>query len=245
MYIILALLDGQEQLFDILQSYFRNAATYDPDAADAGSTTYFSAVGIDFIHDSAHGVSRFKPTSPLFSRHDNLLQSLASHLRDLHDDPEAGLSPDYLFFASFAYVYKLIRLESDTITTESGRDLILAIYQYRERVTPRKDFEDGFYNLNPYRWTFENHWLNFVNRAKELGIVDLPPAQDSLADLQPLEYSEIQEESPPPSGDVLVEVPYDHHDHALISSSSKTDDINVLSLDRERYIEIGDGNPRD
>jgi len=50
MYIVLELLDGQEQLLDIVQSYFRNAATYYPVAADAGCTTYFSEVGMDFIY---------------------------------------------------------------------------------------------------------------------------------------------------------------------------------------------------
>jgi len=81
MYIILELLDGQhEQLLDILQSYFRHAATYNPDTADAGCTTYFSKVGIDFIFQSAYAASKLKPTSPLFSRHVNVLQSLASDL---------------------------------------------------------------------------------------------------------------------------------------------------------------------
>src|SRR6188768_1088060 len=108
MYIILELLDGQqEQLLDILQSYFRHAATYNPDTADAGCTTYFCKVGMDFIYESARAASRLKPTSPLFSRDVNVLQSLASDLRDLHDDPEARPSPDYLFFASFAYAYRL------------------------------------------------------------------------------------------------------------------------------------------
>jgi len=101
MYIILELLDDhQEQLLDILRSYFRHAATYYPVAADAGCTTYFSQVGMNFIYRSAHAVSELKPTSPLFSPHVNILQSLASDLRGLHEDPEAGPSLDYLFFAS-------------------------------------------------------------------------------------------------------------------------------------------------
>ena len=149
MYLILEFQDSPE-LLDILHSYFHNAATYYPDPADAGSTTYFSLVGIDFICKSGFEVSKVETTSPLFSRCVNLLQSLASGLQDLHDDPEAGPSPDYLFFASFAYVERLLNLESATITTETGRDFILAILQYRERVIPRKDFELGFYNLNTY-----------------------------------------------------------------------------------------------
>jgi len=222
MYIILELLDGQEQFLDILQSYFRHAATYNPDTANAGCTTYFSNVGMSFIFQSACAASTLKPTYPLFSRHTNILQSLASDLRDLHEDPEAGSSPDYLFFASFAYVFWLIFWESDTITTETGRDLILAILQYRERVIPRKDLEAGFYNSNIDGWTFDNHWFNFVNEARVLGTVIPPLAQEPPADLPPLEYAEIQEEPDHPSGDAVVEVLHDHH--ASIRSSSKTVD---------------------
>jgi len=222
MYIILELLDGQEQLHDILESYFRHAATYEPDTAYAGSTTYFSEVGMDFICDLASTASEFKPTSPLFSRHVNVLQSLASDLRDLHEDPEAGPPPDYLFFASFAYAYCLLLRESDTITTETGRDLILAILQYRTRVIPRKDLEDGFYNSNIGRWKFDDDWSEFVDMARAIGIVVPPPTQEPPADLPSLESAEIQEEPNYPSGDAVVEVLHDHH--ASTSSTSKTDD---------------------
>jgi len=222
MYIILELLDGQEQHLDILQSYFRHAATYNPDTAAAGCTTYFSNVGIDFIFESAKAASKLEPTSPLFSPHVNVLQSLASGLRDLHENPEAGPSPDYLFFASFAYAHWLLFFRSDIVTTETGRDLILAILQYRERIIPRKDFEEGFYNLNYFEWKFENTWSNFVDKARALGIVIPPLAQEPPADLPPLEYAEIQEEPDHPSGDAVVEVLHDHH--ASIRSSSKTVD---------------------
>jgi len=222
MYIILELLDGQEQLLDILQIYFHHAATYNPDTADAGCTTYFSEAGNDFIYRSAHAVSKLKPTSPLFSRHVNVLQSLASDLRDLHEDPEAGPSPDYLFFASFTYVFWLLILKSDTITTKAGRDLILAILQYRERVIPQKDLEDGFYNSNVYGWTFDDNWSDFVDKARALGIVVPSLAQEPPADLPPLESAEIQEELDHPSGDAVVEVWHGHH--SSIRSSSKIDD---------------------
>jgi len=221
MYIILQLLDGQEQLLDILQSYFRHATTYNPGTADAGCTTYFSKVGIDFIFQSTLAASTLKPTSPLFSRHVNVLQSLASDLRDLHEDPEAGPSPDYLFFASFTYVRGLLFWDSDTIVTETGRDLILAILQYRERVVPRKDLEDGFYNSNIKRQTFDGAWSNFFNKARALGIVVPPLAQEPPADLPLLQSAEIQTEPGHPSGDAVVEV---LHDHASVHSSSKTDD---------------------
>jgi len=222
MYIILQLLDGQEQHLDILQSYFRQAATYNPNTADAGCTTYFSKVGIEFIFGSARAASKLKPTSPLFSRHVNVFQSLASDLRDLHGDPEAGHSPDYLFFASFAYANWLLIWHPGTIATETGRDLILAILQYHERVIPRKDFEEGFYNSNVHGWKFEYDWSSFVNRARVLGIVVPSLAQEPPADLPPLESAEIQPEPDHPSGDAVVEVLRDHH--ASIRSSSKTDD---------------------
>jgi len=220
MYIILELLDGQDKLLDILQSYFRHAATYNPDTADAGCTTYFSNIGIGFIVEAAHAVSRLKPTSPLFSPHVNVLQSLASDLRDRHEDPEAGHSPDYLFFASFTYADRLLCWDSDAIVTETGRDLILAILQYCERIIPWKDLEDGFYNSNIYRRRFDDDWSEFVNKARALGIVIPPLAQELPADLPSLE-SGIQEPDHP-SGDAVVKVLHDHH--ASIRSSFKTDD---------------------
>jgi len=221
MCVILELLDGhQEQLHDILQSYFRHAATYNPDTTDAGCTTYFSKVGIEFVFESAMAPSTLKPTSPLFSPHVNVLQSLASDLRDLHEDPEAGPSPDYLFFASFTYVRGLLFWGSDIITTETGRDLILAILQYNDRVIPRKDIEDEFYNS--YGWKFDNHWSRFVDKARELGILVPPLAQEAPAVLPPLESAEIQTEPDHPSGDAVVEVWHGHH--SSIRSSSKIDD---------------------
>jgi len=222
MYMILELLDGQEQLLDILQSYFRHAVTYNPDTADAGCTTYFSKVGMEFVFQSANAVSKLNSTSPLFSPHVNVLQSLASDLRDLHGDPEASPSPDYLFFASFAYAQWLLFLDSDTIVTETGRDLILAILQYLERVNPRKELEEGFYNIDIYDQNFDHDWSEFVNKARALGIVVPSLAQEPPADLPPLESTEIHEEPDHPSGDAVVEILHDSH--APIRSSSKTDD---------------------
>jgi len=222
MYITFELLDGQEQFLDILQSYFRHAATYNPDTANTGCTTYFSKVGMDFMFESARAASELKPTSPLFSRHVNVLQSLASDLRDFYEDPETGPSPDYLFFASFAYVYWFLSLDSNIITTETGRDLILAILQYRERVIPRKDFEDGFYNIEIYGRKFDDDWSEFVDKARALCIFVPSLAQEPPADLPPLESAEIQEELDHPSGDAVVEVSHGHH--SSIRSSSKIDD---------------------
>jgi len=216
----LELLDGQEQLLDILQSYFRHAAAYKPNTADAGCTTYFSGVGMDFNFQSARAVSNLKPTSPLFSRHTNILQSLASDLRDLHENPEAGPSPDYLFFASFTYANRLFFWDYDTIVTETGRDLILAILQYRERVIPRKDLENEFYNS--YGWKFDDDWPKFVDKARALCIVVPSLAQELPADLPSLESTEIHEKPDHPSGDAVVEVSHGHH--SSIRSSSKIDD---------------------
>ena len=222
LYIISGTLDGQEQLLDILQNYFRNAATYYPDTAAAGSTTYFSKVGMKFTMMSALIVCKLKPTSSIFSRHVDLLHSLASGLRAHHDDLEAGPSPDYLFFASFTYAYRLLTDGSDTITTETGQDLILAILHYRERCIPREDMEHSFYN-SPGRWTFGSHWGNFIRHIGRLGIVVPPNTQGPPSDRPLLERRpEIQEEPAQPSGDTVVEV-LDHR-HASIRPSSKTDD---------------------
>ena len=84
------LLDGQEKLLDILQGYYCCTATYYPNPDDAGSTTYFSRVGMNFIRESCSELSELKPTSAMFSRHDKLLQSLVAGLQIHHDDPEAG-----------------------------------------------------------------------------------------------------------------------------------------------------------
>ena len=168
-------------------------------------------------------MSELKPTSPLFSRHINLLQSLVSCLRDIrvHEDEdtctEPNHPPDYLFFASFAYVYWLLGPKSDLITTQTGRDLVLAILQYRARVIPRKDIEDGFYNSYGRGWKFASKWPNFIKSARELGVVvdEEPPA-----DLAPIEYAESR-----PSGDPIIEVFGDHPPYTR--SSSKTDDAYV------------------
>jgi len=178
---------------------------------------------MDFMDASAFALSGLKPTSPLFSRHVNLVQFIASCIRGFHDDPEAISSPDYLFFVSFTYVYGLLLRESGriVITTETGRDLILALLQYYERVSPRKDIEDAFHNWHDSWRTFDESWNDFVDCARELGIVVLPPAQELLADLAPLERAEIQE-SDHQSGDAVVEVLHDHH--LCICSSSKPDD---------------------
>jgi len=217
LYTILEFLDRQDQILDILQSYFRHAATYNPDTADAGCTTYFSKARMDFIYDLASIASKLEPTSPLFSRHVNILQSLASDLRAFHDDPEAGSSPDYLFFASFTYVFWFLDFESDTITSETGRDLILAILQYREHVIPRKDIEDGFYNLNNFGRTFDQAWSKFLDKARALGIVVPSLAQEPPTDLEPAEIEKLHLSS----GDAVVEVFHDLH--VPIRSSSKTD----------------------
>jgi len=202
-----ALLDGQEQLLGILQSYFRNAATYDPDVADAGSTTYFSAVGMCFVYKSAKAMCRLKPTSHLFSQHNNLLQSSASRLRDVHEDPETGPLPDYLFFVSFTYAYRHLLHRSDTITTKTGRDFILAILQYRDRVIPRKSIEVGFFNS--YGWVFDDEWPCFVDRARKYGIVVTPVAEEPLEDLTPPKCAN-NHETDHLSSDVVVTILRDH-----------------------------------
>jgi len=216
-FLILGPLDGQEQLLDILRSYFHNAATYSPDAADAGST-YFSRVGMNFIIKSAFIMCKLNPTSPLFSQHVTFLQSLSSHLRNLPNDSAVSSSPDYMFFASFPYVYRLLYRESNAITTETGRDLILAILEYRERVILRKDIEDAFYNSGNDKSMFDTHWSFFVNRSRKLGIMAPPPAQEPSVDHVPFKSAAIQEEPGHPSGDAVVEFLHNHR--ASIPSST-------------------------
>ena len=202
-YSLLGPLDGQEQLLDILQSFFRNAATYYPETVDTGSTTYFSRVGLDFITESAHALSNLIPSSLLFSRHTILLQTLASRLRDLHDDLEARPPSDYMFFATFAYVFELLFNRSDIIETETGRDLILAIIQYRERVNPQ---QDEFYTSYDGVWNYDTDWPYFLSRVRD--IVTVVPG--SMQEPPPVERAEMQEGSDQPSGGAVVEVLHHH-----------------------------------
>jgi len=175
---------------------------------------------MDFIHSSVLAVSELKPLSPLCFRHVNILQSLASCLRSLPADPEAGPWPDYLFFASFTYVHQLLLNESDIITTETGRDLILAIYQYRERVNPRKDIQDRFFNSNGCGRAIDANWPSFVNCTEALVIPT--PAQEPSADLASIKCAEIQEIRDHTSGDAVVENLHDYH--SSIPFFSKTDE---------------------
>ena len=152
-------------------------------------------------------MSKVELTSPLFSRHVNLLQSLASGLQNFHDDPGAP-SQDYLLFASLAYVYRLLYYgPSDAITTETGRDLIFAILQYHERIIPRKDIEDGFYNS--YGDTFDVAWPYFVDRARKLGVAGPPPDEES-----PAAHALISKKN-------LTTHMVMHYHHASIQSSSE------------------------
>jgi len=194
-------------LLDILKNYFRNAAKYYPKPEDAGKTTYFSKVGASFIFDSAHYALRLQPTSPLFSQHQNLLKSLATSLQDLHDDLTAHPPPDYLFFASFTYVFCLLYYAPDAgiIKTDIGQSLILAILQYRAHIAQlRRDIEVGF--CNALYWSlFELDWPKFVQLAEKLGVV-LPPSAARLATDPTPEGTGIQEETREPCGDALVDI---------------------------------------
>jgi len=196
-------IEGQEQLLDILSNYFRNAATYHPKPEDAGESTYFSFVGASFIFQSALSLPNLKPTSPLFSRYEGLLQSLTTSLQDLPDDLTAHPPPDYLFFASLIYALRPLIFGSneEIIKTDACQNLILSILQYRARVPQfRKDIEENFYDTIA---TFENDWPDFVRRANELGVM-LPPPATPPSDPPPLEGTEIQEKTRQPSGDAII-----------------------------------------
>jgi len=198
---------GQEQLLNILDHYFHNAAKYHPEPDDAGKTTYFSRVGKDFLIRSAQALHKLQPTSPHFSQHTNLLQSLMTSLQDLHDDLAAHPPPDYLFFASFIYVFWFLCSgpDDEILKTDIGQDLILTILQYREYVALlRKDIEEGFYDI--FGFSFAHDWLEFVERARKLGI-QLPTSAVQLAtNSPPLGGIGILEESRQLSSDTIVDI---------------------------------------
>ena len=198
---------GQEQLLDILDHYFYNAAKYHPKPDDAGKTTYFSRVGKDFLIRSAQALHKLQPTSPHFSQHKNLLQSLVASLQDIHDDLAAHPPPDYLFFASFIYVFWFLCSgpDDEILKTDIGQDLILTILQYHAYVAPlRKDIEEGFYDV--FAFSFAHDWPIFVERAMKLGIV-LPASAVQLAtNSPPLGRIGTLEESRQLSGDTIVDI---------------------------------------
>jgi len=192
-------IEGQGKLLDILKSYFRNTAKYDPKPEDAGKTTYFSLVGKDFLLKSTYALCKLQSTSPPFSQHQNLLQHLTSSLQDLQNDPTAHPSSDYLFFASLTYILWLLRWgrDAETVKTDIHQHLILAILQYHARTFQlRRDIKNRFYDTSVF--TFEWDWPDFIRLAEGLGVVLPPPAGQTLpADIQDCHH---------PAGDVQVEV---------------------------------------
>ena len=226
-YIGIECIGGQEELLNILEGYFRNAVKYHPESQEAGKTTYFSRFGMDFVFQSAATMFKLKSTSPLFSRHQNLLQSLATSLQDLPDDLAVHPPPDYLFFASVIYVHYLTRF-GETTKTDIGRNLILAILQYHARATElQRVMEHEMYRI----WSdFERDWPDFVRNAERLGIVVHPPAVQLPTDPMPVVGIEIQEPCQA-SGDAIVDVRVDPlgkrssslQENASVRSSSDMD----------------------
>ena len=196
-------LDFQEQILDILIRYFDNATTYHPEPDEAGTTTYFSTVTADFVYKSTRALRNLEHTPPLFSRHSNLLQNLATRLRDLPDDLTAHLPPDRLFFSSLINGHYLLKMNSEIIKTETGRDFILALLYYRARIPqPRKDIEiklcDSEY--------FSINWSKFVEDAGVRGLVLPQPTGEPPAEFTTVRGAEITEEASRPGSDATIDV---------------------------------------
>jgi len=195
--------DTQEQILDILISYFDKAAAHHPEPDEAGTTTYFSTVTVSFVHESAYALINLEPTSPLFSRHHNLLQNLAIRLRDLPDDLTTP-PPDYLFFSSFTYGYWLLEWNSDIIKTETGRDFIVTLLKYRARIhQPRKDIEVIF--CDPEN-SYTTNWLQFVEKAGASGVVLSQLAEERPIDSMTIDGAKIAEGSSREAGDATIDV---------------------------------------
>jgi len=108
-----------------------------------------------------------------------------------------------MFFASFAYVFELLFSRSDIIETETGRDLILAIIQYRERVNPQKD---KFYTSYDGVWNYDTDWPYFLSRVRDLVTV-VPGSTQEPPPVPPVERAVMQEGSDQPA---VVEVLHHH-----------------------------------
>jgi len=195
----------QEQILNILISYFDNAAVHHPEPDEAGKTTYFSMVTVSFVYESAWALIDLEPTSPLYSTHSNLLQNLATRLRDLPEDLTTSPPPDYLFFSSFTYGCWLLDRNSGLIKTETGRDFIVALLQYRARIPqPRKDIEVEF--CNPRNIFPTLNWSQFVENARASGIVLSQLAEEPPADSITIGGVKIGEGSSSEAGDVTIDV---------------------------------------
>jgi len=198
-------LDFHIQLLDILRGYFRHDALYHPNTANLESSTYLSSAVGHFLYACADLLPRLKPTSYIFSRHQDLLQSLASGLGSTHTGVETDLPPDHLFFSTLIYVTRLLNQGSETVTTETGRELILAILQYRSRFYPRDDIMEMMSTWIEDPPAFDHVWSDFVGYARELGIVLPAIAEEQTTDLTP-ECVEVKEEPQHPLGDAVVDV---------------------------------------
>ena len=134
---------------------------------------------------------------------------MANRLRNLPDDltTHPYPPPDYLFFSSFTYCYWLLFRNSEIIKTEIGRDLIVALLQYRARIPqPRKDIEVKFCDSENTFLTI--NWSKFVENAGACGIV-LPRPTDSEeppTDPTTIGAAKIIEESCEPVGDATIDV---------------------------------------
>ena len=196
--------DFQIQSLDILQNYFRHAALYHPKPADFQNSTYLSSSVGHFLSDCVRFLSRLKPSSSVFSRHEDLLQFLASILgsADCDTDPP----PDYLFFSSLLYVTSLLSRGSETMTTRIGQELILAMLQYRSRFQPREDVFQVLVPMLVRSQGFDRTWRHFVERARELRIILPPTAEEQTTDLKPVKCLGFQEETQHSFGDALVDL---------------------------------------
>ena len=217
--------DTQEQILDVLISYFDNAAAHHPKPDEAGANTYFSPVTVSFVYESAWALIDLEPTSPLFSRHNSLLQNLATRLRNLPEDLTTSPPPDYLFFASFTYGYRLLNWNSGLIKTETGRDFIVALLQYRVHIPqPRKDIEVEF--CNPGNMLPTLNWSQFVEKAGASGVVLSQLAEEPPADSITIDGAKISEGSSREAGDATINVGVlggqPSYDDTAIHSPSRT-----------------------
>jgi len=195
----------QFQLLDILRGYFQHAALYYPNTANLENSTYLSSAVGHFLYACADFLPRLKPTSSIFSRHQDLLQSLASGLGSTHTGVETDPPPDHLFFSSLIYVTRLLNQGSETITTETGQELILAIFQYRSRFHPQDDIMEIMSTWIEDPPAFDRVWSGFVGYASELGIVLPAIAEEQTTGLTP-ECVEGKGEPQHPLGDAVVDV---------------------------------------
>jgi len=184
------LLGSEAQFMHIIEQIFGHASQHRPKSTDIGADTFYSLSGYSFLEHVADILASVPPSSPLFSQHLRLLQSITHAICANANTPESsGLN--YLLFSSRVYTGRLLFHHSEVIRTEIGHDLLSAVLRHSQRL-PAHD-EELHDSLGISDWK----WERFLKMTHDSGVVLGTQIQSSS------EYEGHY------TGDTIVE--FDHH----------------------------------